>query len=55
MAPGAMTKQIKDHPFKVVISAYIRGAVQANQVKSLTWRKRWAGREMGNNIADEMV
>ena len=49
-----MTTQIKNYPFEVVISAANPSAVLADQVKSLDWRKRKAGRK-GAISADELA
>jgi mRNA interferase MazF len=40
-----MTTQIKNYPFEVAISAENPSAVLADQVKSLDWQKRRAGRK----------
>ena len=40
-----MTSQIKNYPFEVVIAGATPGAVLADQVKSLDWRKRGARRK----------
>lgn len=37
-----MTTQIKNYPFEVLIAGASRGAVLADQIKSLDWRKRGA-------------
>jgi mRNA interferase MazF len=40
-----MTTQIKNYPFEVVIAGSSPSAVLADQVKSLSWRKRRARRK----------
>jgi mRNA interferase MazF len=40
-----LTTQIKNYPFEVAISAENPSAVLADQVKSLDWQKRRAGRK----------
>lgn len=40
-----MTAQIKGYPFEVLIAGPTQGAVLADQVKSLDWRRRRARRK----------
>ena len=47
-----MTTQIKNYPFEVVISAENPGAVLADQIKSLDWRKRRARRKGAISAAE---
>jgi mRNA interferase MazF len=50
-----MTTRIKNYPFEVVIAGASPGAVLADQVKSLDWRKRRAkhkGAISGAEIAE---
>src|SRR5262245_12205858 len=49
-----MTSQIKNYPFEVRIAGASPGAVLADQVKSLDWRKRGARRK-GTISADELA
>jgi mRNA interferase MazF len=49
-----MTAQIKNYPFEVVVAGESPGAVLADQIKSLDWRKRRARRK-GMISADELA
>ena len=49
-----MTSQIKGYPFEVKIAGASPSAVLADQVKSLDWRRRGAGRE-GMISAEELA
>jgi mRNA interferase MazF len=48
-----MTTQIKNYPFEVVVAGVKVGAVLADQIKSLDWRKRRARRK-GTVSASEL-
>jgi mRNA interferase MazF len=50
----AMTAQIKNYPFEVVVAGENPSAVLADQVKSLDWRKRRARRK-GRISATELA
>jgi mRNA interferase MazF len=50
-----MTSHTKNYPFEVVIAGTTSGAVLADQVKSLDWRKRrakWKGSVSAAELAD---